>query len=74
MELCDLNLETYITRKWSPHLYETVPFFAKIDTSPASVKVSQIKEMMENIVEGLAFIHENRLVHRDLKPRNGMSS
>lgn len=72
MERCDLNLETYILRKWTARLHQRVPFFASIDSSPTSVKVAQAKDLMKDVIEGLVFIHSHRMIHRDLKPRNGV--
>jgi serine/threonine protein kinase len=72
MERCDLNLETYILRKWTARLHQRVPFFVNIDSSPTSVKIAQARELMKDIIEGLVFIHSHKMIHRDLKPRNGI--
>jgi serine/threonine protein kinase len=56
MELCDENLEEYMRRHTS---------------SGAAMTKLQICVIMRQIANGVAFIHENRLVHRDIKPRNG---
>ena len=72
MERCDLNLETYILRKWTARLHQRVPFFVNIDSSPTSVKIAQARDLMKDIIEGLVFIHSHKMIHRDLKPRNGI--
>jgi serine/threonine protein kinase len=69
MELCDLNLETYINREWTPVIQERMPFFT-FDLPPR-MRLSQAWEIMECITSGLSYIHANREIHRDLKPRNG---
>ena len=74
MELCDLNLETYILRKWTSALHKSVPFFTNIETSPISIKISQIAATMNDIARGVVYIHSYDMVHRDLKPRNGKFS
>lgn len=71
MERCDLNLETYISRDWTPELHASVPFFTTIDICPTSQRIQQVGEIIRDIVKGVAFIHSQQLVHRDLKPRNG---
>lgn len=68
MELCDYNLETYIYSDRLPWLNEIYP------SDPQSVNDIGLYNMwgiVEQIVLGLEFIHSHRLVHRDLKPRNG---
>ena len=69
MELCDINLEKYITRDWTTSVQAKMPFFTA-EMSPL-MRMFQVWEIMENITSAVAFIHENKEVHRDLKPRNG---
>jgi len=64
-----MNLETYIERKWDPILAEKVPYLVN-DQLPR-MRTAQIWEIMKDIACGVAFIHHNREIHRDLKPRNG---
>jgi hypothetical protein len=61
MELCDLNLEEYIKCNWT--MIETAHQMA--------ARELEIWNIAMQIVDGLAFIHSHREVHRDLKPRNG---
>lgn len=68
MELCDMNLECYIqcpeTRKRLPPLS---------GSSLQWTKMIQLWDLMEDITSGIAFIHSEKEVHRDLKPRNSKS-
>lgn len=57
MELCDSNLEIFIRKHGA--------------LREAPVTMPQILEIMVQIVNGVAFIHDQNEVHRDLKPRNG---
>jgi len=59
MELCDLNLETYL---YHEQLAEEILL-------PIS-NVSQLWSIMQDITNGVAFIHGHKETHRDLKPRN----
>jgi len=69
MELCDLNLQHYIERKWTPAIQEKMPYFT-VEPLPMRNKRAQIWDIMEDITSGLAFIHLHKEIHRDLKPRN----
>jgi serine/threonine protein kinase len=70
MELCELNLGTYISRKWNRELEQSVPFLSEIHSS-ATREISQMGEVMTDIGSGLEFIHSHEMIHRDLKPQNG---
>jgi serine/threonine protein kinase len=69
MELCELNLEHYIERKWTPLITAKVPYFT--NEQPTRMRTSQIWDIMEDISSGVGFIHLQNEIHRDLKPRNG---
>jgi serine/threonine protein kinase len=71
MELCDLNLQTYINRKWTSTMEMLMPYFTIRDVPP-KLKLAQIWSIMEDIASGLDFIHSQGEVHRDLKPSNGI--
>jgi len=71
MELCDFNLETYILQDWKPDIVREVPHFSDFDILPPLQKLRQIVTIMRDVTNGVAFIHQNNEVHRDLKPRNG---
>lgn len=68
MQFCDMNLEMYIQQRWTPEIEQTVPQFTSY-TSPQS-RMSQIWKIMQDITNGLKFIHSHKEIHRDLKPRN----
>lgn len=60
MELCSISLETYMNADES------------LASLPKWVSESlQICDIFTQILNGLAFIHENGEVHRDLSPQNG---
>jgi len=70
MELCDLSLDNYIQRSFTPMMKENVPRL----TSNLTQKVlrSHVWEIMEDLTCGLTFVHQHGCIHRDLKPRNGL--
>lgn len=61
MELCDFDLEEYIKSIWI------------VSRADHYSKETGIWNVMRQIASGLQFVHGNREVHRDLKPRNGIS-
>ena len=65
MELCDLNLEDYIKR--TPEL-QRVPFMTA--ELPSRLRMVMIWHIMNDVLNGLVFIHAASCVHRDIKPRN----
>jgi serine/threonine protein kinase len=71
MELCDLNLETYIQRKWTEALRHNVPQFSNVDILESRLKLAQVWNLMKDIANGIAYVHQHQEIHRDLKPRNG---
>lgn len=69
MELCQMNLETFIYRDWKPEVSEqlrhlTVPV-------PQKTRIRNVMQIMMQISSGVAYIHSHKEVHRDLKPSNG---
>jgi len=62
MELCDLNLGDYNKSLWVA---------AKVYGDP---KEAQIWNVMIQMASGLAYIHDNKTIHGDLKPSNGNRS
>jgi serine/threonine protein kinase len=73
MELCALNLDAYIQRKWTTRVLEGLPQFVKVDTLPIEHQLEQIRLILSNITNGVAFLHSRKTVHRDLKPANGIN-
>jgi serine/threonine protein kinase len=69
MELCDLNLNNYIRKEWTPKMRQTVPYFT--ENLPTRMRVGQIWDIMEDITKGVSFLHQNNMIHRDLTPCNG---
>ena len=70
MELCDLDLATYLDRQWSPVEMERTPI--GMDQN-RNMRMEQVWKIMMDVTSGLAFIHSHKEVHRDLKPRNSNS-
>jgi serine/threonine protein kinase len=70
MELCDMNLEDYIECRWTPRI--PPPSADLIGHSTGWI--TEIWKIMKDITRGLSFIHSNKRVHRDIKPRNGICS
>lgn len=58
MLLCDSSLEDFIQSHYSNRKQIEMPLIWRI---------------MEHIASGVAFIHEHREVHRDLKPQNSLN-
>jgi serine/threonine protein kinase len=71
MELCDMNLENFIQRKWTAKMELLLPYMTT-DSGPR-MRTVQIWNIMEDTSNGLAYIHGLNEIHRDLKPRNSMS-
>jgi serine/threonine protein kinase len=69
MELCQLNLATYIARKWTQQLCNQIPHLTA-DFS-LGTRVPRVKQIMLQISNGISFLHFFDEVHRDLKPQNG---
>ncbi len=74
MELCDLNLASYISRDWTKADRRKVMTFVDIEQLPLNFQLDQISGIMKDVASGLAFIHSRREVHRDLKPKNSIST
>jgi serine/threonine protein kinase len=66
MELCDINLSEYIggTRKVTG--VHGLPLWNKENPD-----IFLITTLMQQLLSGLKFMHEQGKVHRDLDPRNG---
>lgn len=73
MELCDMNLSTFIYENldWDPYLCFDHPEFLHIEEPPVWWRTAPIFRILYQIANGLAFIHQQQQVHRDLKPQNG---
>lgn len=68
MELCDLNLESWILRKWDEETEKKLPYLT--GNLPSRMRIGQIWDAMEDITRAVAYIHSNKEIHRDLKPCN----
>ena len=66
MEVCAMTLDQYIKAKDHP----LIPTWRiAIDATDVVYAIS----ILEDIMTGLSFIHEQQEVHRDLSPQNGFS-
>lgn len=72
MELCDVDLETFILGKVSPAIGEQIVSAAYVDPKLPSSRLKIIWKIMSDTCSGVKFIHDHQEVHRDLKPRNSM--
>ena len=73
MELCDMNLHDFIhdTCDWRHLQCPEHPQFLFEYGLLTWWRAEENLRIMSQIVNGLAFIHRNHEVHRDIKPRNG---
>jgi len=69
MELCDLNLEKYIAEDFG-----SVESLSSGSLIRAPVDLCHLFGIMKDITSGLAFIHSQKEIHRDLKPVNGINA
>jgi len=65
-----MNLEAHINQEWPTTVRGKLPYFNK--TVTPENRRDEIARIMKDISSGLAFIHLQGEIHRDLKPRNGM--
>ena len=72
MELCDLNLECWIERKWNKEIEKELHYLT--GDFPSRMRIGQVWDVMEDVTRALAFIHSKKEIHRDLKPRNSRLS
>lgn len=66
-----MNLDTFIRRAWPEGVMQSRLTPYVLDSSTARLHIAYMWDIMENIAEGVAFIHDIKVVHRDLKPKNG---
>jgi serine/threonine protein kinase len=74
MPLCCMNLEQYIKRDLTDGLEPTRAVIRAASRSPDVFDDFDFMVHLfitSEIVKGLTFVHGRKLVHRDLKPRNG---
>jgi serine/threonine protein kinase len=62
MELCSLNLDQY---------NKSIRTTILVHPSTSTVRTVEIWSIIAQVADGLAFIHKQREIHRDLKPQNG---
>jgi len=68
MELCDMNLEEYMYRERSPDR-EMLQLQSSL---PLALDIRMIWNIMRDITNDVAFIHNHMEVHRDIKPTNSI--
>ena len=69
MALCDFNLDEYIRcSRQAPGLC----LWKREETIDAGILL--IWPIMDQVLDGLTFIHSNKEVHRDLAPQNGINN
>ena len=72
MQLCDLDLYSYIDSviksTWSEKIQKKLPYFAC--AMPPRLRHAQIWDIMDDVTNGLSFVHTNKEVHHDLKLHN----
>jgi serine/threonine protein kinase len=71
MELCDMDLDTYIRQNFPFSFPPPASTDSDIDLSSETI-LRCIKKILKDIVAGVLYIHAKGEVHRDLKPRNGI--
>lgn len=75
VELCAFNLETYARELWAPAGLERLSLddggIPKVDSR---LRMPYIWVIMIQLASAIHFIHSLRQIHRNLKPRNGISS
>jgi len=69
MQLCLFDLKEYLDHRGSKHSTR-VTAHIPLTESPW-LNSEEVFSIMEQIANGVEFIHGHREVHRDLKPRNG---
>lgn len=72
MELCILNLDDFI--RGCPHEIVTSPKYWTFPKERDPLACFTLWGITKQITKGLAFIHSQAEIHRDLKPQNGISS
>lgn len=70
MELCEISLEQYIQSK-NPLTYDLSDNSRLLGLVFKERGMWNVWDIMEQISEGMRYIHASEQVHRDLKPRNG---
>ena len=70
MELCDLTLHDYIHPETPSNLPQSIPCFVR---GGSWHSVFQIWTVISDIASGVEYVHDKGHVHRDIKPRNGIS-
>ena len=70
MEWCDTDLRRFMTTKWQSGEWARKPILTAI--GPID-EVNSVRIIMIDILTGINFLHCQGLVHRDVKPQNGIS-
>jgi serine/threonine protein kinase len=70
VELCDLTLHDYVHPETPSKLPQSITRFVR---GGSWHSVFQIWTVISHIARGVEYVHEKDHVHRDIKPRNGIS-
>jgi serine/threonine protein kinase len=68
MELCQLNLQTYIKKEWTASILEEMQH---LTVAHPKTRLRNSMFIMLQVANGVSHIHRMKEVHRDLKPSNG---
>jgi serine/threonine protein kinase len=74
MELCDRNLSEFIMEPldWTSFSCVDHPEYLRDKDPPIWWRTSEIMRVNFQLVNGTEYIHRRDMVHRDLKPTNGI--
>ena len=69
MELCEFNLEVWIHCQKDAEKAKSLSI-----TTTEQSRMAEVCKIMQDVINGVMYIHLQKQIHRDLKPRNGITS